>query len=80
MPTIHIRNVPKELHERIQSLAHSQKRTISGQIIKLLFDAVEEEEERQGHMKILSEIRQNRYSYSKEVSDSVNLLREDRDR
>lgn len=80
MPTLHVRNVPKELHERIQALAQSRNRSMSAQVISLLSTAIEEEELRQSRSGILASVRRRRFAYTKDVPDSATLLREDRER
>ena len=36
MPTLHVRNVPDELYERIRRRARAQNRSISAKVIALL--------------------------------------------
>jgi plasmid stability protein len=80
MPTLHVRNVPKDLHERIQALSHSKNRSMSAQVISMLSSAVEEEELRHARSQILGAVRRRRFTYAQDVPDSVTLLREDRER
>lgn len=80
MPTLHVRNVPKDLHERIQALAQSRNRSMSAQVLNMLSSAVEEEELRQSRSRILSSVRRRRFTYAQDVPDSATLLREDRER
>jgi len=44
MPTLHIRNVPDDLYERLQSLAQAKHRSLSAEVIRLLSQALEKEE------------------------------------
>ena len=80
MPTLHVRNVPEDLHKRIQALSHSKNRSMSAQVISMLSSAVEEEELRHARSQILAAVRRHRYTYAQAVPDSVALLREDRER
>jgi plasmid stability protein len=80
MPTLHVRNVPKDLHERLQALAQSRNRSMSAQVLNMLSSAVEEEELRQSRSRILSSVRRRRFTYVQDVPDSATLLREDRER
>ena len=80
MPTLHVRNVPKDVHERIQALAQSRNRSMSAQVINMLSSAVEEEELRESRSRILSAVRRRRFTYAQDVPDSATLLREDRER
>jgi plasmid stability protein len=80
MPTLHVSNVPEELYERIQRRAQSQHRSISAEVLSLLSDALEASERPQAQL--LAEIRRRRF-YCPEAAgapDSVELLREDRER
>jgi plasmid stability protein len=43
MKTLHVRNVPDELYERIRQLAQAQQRLLGAQVIRLLERAVAEE-------------------------------------
>ena len=46
MATLHVRSVPEDLYERIQNLARSRSRSLSAEVITLLYQALEEEESR----------------------------------
>jgi plasmid stability protein len=80
MPILHVRNVPEDLYERIQQRAQSQHRSISAEVLSLLYDALEASERPQA--RVLGEIRRRRFyrPASADVPDSVALLREDRER
>lgn len=80
MPILHVRNVPEELYKRIQQRAQSQHRSISAEVLSLLRDALEVSERPQAH--VLGEIRRRRFYRPAEAGapDSVDLLREDRER
>ena len=80
MATLHVRNVPEDLHERIQAFAHSKNRSMSAQVISMLSKAVEEEELNKSRSQILAAARRRRFTYTQEVPDSAILLREDRER
>ncbi|RQW90957.1 MAG: hypothetical protein EHM79_01020 [Geobacter sp.] len=80
MPTLHVRNVPKDLHDRIQALAQSRNRSTSAQVINMLSSAIEEEELRHSRSRILAAARRRRFTYAQDVPDSSTLLREDRER
>lgn len=40
MPTLHVRNVPQKIYRRVSALAQSQRRSLSGQVITLLEEAL----------------------------------------
>lgn len=80
MATLHVRNVPDSLYERIREQAESQNRSLSAEVIMLLHRAMADVEEDQGD--ILARIRRRRSFTPSAVGapDSLTLLREDRDR
>jgi plasmid stability protein len=80
MATLHIRNVPDDLHERIQAIAHANNRSMSAQVISMLSRTAEEEELRESRSQILAALRRRRFTYAQQVPDSATLLREDRAR
>lgn len=80
MPTLHVRSVPDELYERLQSLAQTGHRSLSAEVINLLYKALEDEEVRKQQGRILSRIRRRRFVPPSGAPDSVALLRKDRRR
>lgn len=78
MPTLHVRNVPEDLYERIRERARRQNRSISAEVIVLLSRALTEVGEDQAE--ILSDIRRRRFFRPADVAapDSTTLLRQDR--
>jgi len=79
MSTLHVRNVPDELYERLRQRAARQRRSLSAEVVVLLDQALEQEE---ASVTLLREIRSRR-AYSPELAgapDSTRLLREDRER
>lgn len=80
MSTLHVRSVPEDLYERLQSLAQTGHRSLSAEVISLLYKALENEEQRQEQARILSRIRRRRFVPPKGAPDSATLLRKDRQR
>lgn len=80
MQTLHVRSVPDELYERLRSLAQVEQRSLSAQVIHLLDRALQEEAQRQDQAQILAEIRRRRFTPPTPAPDSVEMLREDRNR
>ena len=80
MATLHVRSVPEDLYERLHKLAQRQNRSLSAQVITLLYLALQEEENRKRQGRLLSDIRRRRFALPTGASDSVELLREDRRR
>lgn len=80
MATLHVRSVPEDLYERLQRLARTQNRSLSAQVVMLLYQALQEEENRKRQGKLLANIRRRRFALPSGSPDSVALLREDRRR
>lgn len=80
MATLHVRNVPDNLYQRLREQAESQNRSLSAEVIILLDRALVESSDRQEE--ILARIRRRRSFTPALVGapDSTTLLREDRDR
>ncbi len=80
MSILHVRNVPKELHDRLKARAEAQRRSLSAEVITLLEWAVEQAE--RASTSPLASIRQRRFFAPHAVGapDSTTLLREDRQR
>lgn len=80
MATLHVRNVPDSLYERLRQQAESQNRSLSAEVIILLNRALEDTANDQSA--VLARIRRRR-SFSPAAAgapDSTALLREDRER
>ena len=82
MATLHVRNVPDELYNRIQELAEQHRRSLSAQILMMLDRALEEESVRQNQAELLASIRARRIAnpLPDGAPDTLTMLREDRDR
>ncbi len=82
MATLHVRNVPDKLYQRIKRLAEAQNRSLSAEVSTLLDQAVDAEERSVTQSKLLADAKRLRESlrWAPSFPDSVTLLREDRDR
>ena len=80
MPTLHVRNVPKRLYDRLQGLAGAEDRSLSAQVITLLDHAVADHEMRARQGKLLAGIRRHRFTPPRNAPTSEELLRQDRER
>jgi plasmid stability protein len=80
MTTLHVRSIPDELYSRIQRLAQKRSRSLSAQVVTLLYDAVDEAERRLEQASALDSIRRRRFVTSPSGDHSLDLLREDRNR
>ena len=82
MSTLHVRNIPDDLYERVRKLADREKRSLTTEVIDLLDHAVRDRESREGTGILLARIarRARKTKFPAGWVDSVDLLREDRDR
>ncbi len=80
MPTLHIRNVPADLHRRLSHHARAERRSLRGTVITLLTRALDSAE--RSPAQILKAIEERRRFAPAAVGapDSTTLLRQDRDR
>ena len=80
MPSLHVRNVPDTLYERLKNRARQQDRSLSAEVIVLLDSALADAEHDQ--QEILDKIRRRRSFAPAEAgaAGSTALLREDRGR
>lgn len=78
MPTLHVRNVPESIYDRLRQRAQARNRSISAEVVMLLDLALEESENNQAQ--VLDRIRRRRFFDPASVNapDSTTLLREDR--
>ena len=80
MPTLHVRNIPGELHDRLKKSADARHRSLSAEVIALLEWAVEGAE-RTTEARLSSIRRRRVFSPAAEgAPDSTDLLREERGR
>lgn len=82
MATLQIRNIPDNLYSQIEILAQEHNRSLDAQVVVLLQNALQQEKTYPDQAKLLTQIRRRRYTYPKDQYhlDSVQMLREDRER
>ena len=80
MPTLHVRSVPEDLYTQLNELARSSNRSLSAQVVTLLYDALEEHERRGLQGQALGAIRRRRFAPPANTPLSTELLAEDRRR
>ena len=80
MPTLHVRSVPEDLYTRLQQLAQTSSRSLSAQVVTMLYEALEETEHRRQQGQALSAIRRRRFAPPVGAPTSTELLRQDRQR
>jgi plasmid stability protein len=80
MPTLHVRNVPEDLYERIRQRAQAESRSITAEVIQLLSRALSESEA--GQAEVLERIQRRRFFSpgDADAPDSTTMLRQDRAR
>ena len=80
MNILHVRSVPDDLYQRLQTLAKTRSRSLSAQVVEMLSQALEEEERRLSQTGALKSIRRRRFTPPAESPTSLDLLHEDRNR
>jgi plasmid stability protein len=80
MATIHVRNVPDQMHSEIQKLAEQAGRSLTAEVIVLLGNALAARNSLQDQRSILDAIRRRRLRRKPSTVSSVELLRKDRER
>ncbi|MCX6377331.1 MAG: hypothetical protein NTU88_15070 [Armatimonadetes bacterium] len=79
MPTLYVRDCPDDLHRKLRARAARERRSLGAEVIVLLEEALEHEAIRERRSQALENIARRRRSMPKS-SDSLDLLREDRNR
>ena len=80
MATLHVRDVPKRMHDELRSLARAERRSLRAEVLELLDAALAQKRERQRVSKLLDEIRRNRITLPPGSPTTDEMLREDRAR
>jgi antitoxin FitA len=82
MPTLYVRNMPEDLYRKIRTSAASKRRSMAAEVVVLLEEALEQEAIKERRLEALTRIAERRRNYHapENASDSLTLLREDRDR
>jgi plasmid stability protein len=80
MPTLHVRNVPESLYNRLRERAEGENRSLSAEVIRLLDFALEQT--RPDQRQLLDSIRRRRFFNPAQAGapDSTTLLSQDRAR
>lgn len=79
MPTLHVRNIPEPLYDRLRKRAQDRNRSISAEVVSLLDFALDESSDTQSQL--LDNIHRRRFfDPAANAPDSTTLLREDRGR
>ncbi len=81
MPLLQVRDMPKELYEKLSKVAAAENRSIAQETVVLLKKALDFNEERLAKRRqVLEEIRKRKLPNVDSFPDPVDLIREDRER
>lgn len=81
MPLLQVRDLPKDLYEKLSLVAAADNRSLAQETIVLLRKALGLEQERIARRrKILEEIRSRKIPRVDDLPDPAELIREDRER
>jgi len=80
MPVLHLDNVPSDVYERIQQLAATRDRTPEAEAVELLRQGLLRELAGPSQAALLADLRRRSFTPPPGTPDSVELLREDRER
>ncbi len=81
MPLLQVRECPEDIYKKIMRVAKSENRTIAQQVVVLLAKSLGQEESNiERRKKIIEKIKSRKISEEIKSVDSVELIREDRDR
>jgi plasmid stability protein len=78
VPTLHIRNVPSSIVDRLKQRAKKNGRSLNAEVIEALEASVEEEQRRKSVSKRLKELRAE-YVLPEDAPDAVELIRQGRE-
>jgi len=82
MKTLYVRNVPESLHAKLKRLAARNRRSMGAQVVIIVDQALSGESPRRASSRALARIekRMRGYTAPADAVDSVEMLREDRER
>lgn len=83
MPTLHVRNMPDELYNQLQQRAEAEHRSLNAEVVLLLEQSLAADKARATQADLLGRMRRHRQAFRPAdigAPDSVELLREDRER
>jgi plasmid stability protein len=82
VPTLHVRNIPPDLYRRLKRLSASHGRSLSGEVVEILSQALRQDEARKRHNKALDNLMRMGRDLQRQrrgrppAVDSLTLLRE----
>jgi len=80
MATLHVRDVPKRMHDELRRLARAEHRSLRAEVLELLEAALAQKRERQRMSKVLADLDRLRFKLPPGSPTTDEMLREDRAR
>ncbi len=80
MPRLLVEDLPADLYDHLRRRAAAHHRDVPAEVVDLLRQVLSAEEARAAHEAALAELRARRRHHQPTIEDSVQLLREDRNR
>jgi len=80
MPVLHLQNVPQDVYTQLEQMARAERRDVEEVSVHLLQQALQEQQRWKAHNEALEDLRRRRWTPPAGTPDSVELLREDRQR
>jgi len=80
MPILNLQDVPVDIYQRLQRLAAAHQRTLEGEALALLQEQLRTEPAKVSQAELLADLKRLTFVPPAGTSDSVDLLREDRER
>ena len=83
MPTLYVENVPKALYESLRKRAREHRRSMAAEVISLLEENIPTEKELARRSEAVSRLRNLKFTPTDpnaEISSSLEMIREDRER
>jgi plasmid stability protein len=80
MPVLHLDAVPSDVYERIQQRAATRDRTLEAEAVDLLRQGLLHDLAGRPQIELLADLRRRSFTPPAGTPDSVELLREDRER
>jgi plasmid stability protein len=80
MAPVVLNNLPESMRAEVEAMAERDNRTVEGEILAIISKAVEEEKQMARHREALDSIERRFSEKTPSPVESVELLREDRER
>ncbi|MFB3883192.1 MAG: Arc family DNA-binding protein [Armatimonadota bacterium] len=82
MKTLYVRNVPEALHAKLKKLAARNRRSLGAEVVTLMDRALKQESSLRKRRAVLDRIERRLKGYvaPPDAMDSVDMLRQDRER